>query len=535
MKSIISLSTAGGGKTYRLIERVSSLIKNGTQKERILIISFTNATCDDINRRCGIVAHTIHSFAFQYVGNNKSIAENPKKLVQIFLEKYFYLSKVGLDQVTKLLESFFIFKTIQKDSSFLQTDDQIANEEFKKLIEEVQEEKEKHSIMFFAEIIHKFKNELQEFLQEIFETYDHILVDEAQDLSEIQLEIVFKMMEEIFTEQGKTFYVVGDVKQSIYDFQGSSPAIYLNFIEDLKELAYRKAIEFDIEVSKKTYRFGGEILKKINLNFEEHTSDKNDGLCFEKYIHKDNVPEEIKAIVNECLEKYKNDDIMILYERNTALIKKVQEELIDKGFEQKVMLLGNAVVEALQDINSWIQTGFDYYRARILQGPFYYIKEPEFYNLCKSDLLKSFEQEFFKELYKNPMETIIKRPFYGSELDLEIFKQLYFISKSHESFASFIFNIPDSILIKKEGIKYSTVHSSKGLEAPVVIYIKQEKRADSLFINLKPFFFFKQNESEETSKSIENLRIGKEDQRKNLQYVAVTRAKERLYIVNVSS
>jgi len=58
---------------------------------------------------------------------------------------------------------------------------------------------------------------------------DHILVDEAQDTSPRQWEIVEKMAGEFFAGAGardanRTIFAVGDIKQSIYSFQGADPS-----------------------------------------------------------------------------------------------------------------------------------------------------------------------------------------------------------------------------------------------------------------------------------------------------------------------
>lgn len=58
---------------------------------------------------------------------------------------------------------------------------------------------------------------------------DHILVDEAQDTSPRQWEIVDRMAGEFFAgdsarRSDRTIFAVGDVKQSIYSFQGAEPA-----------------------------------------------------------------------------------------------------------------------------------------------------------------------------------------------------------------------------------------------------------------------------------------------------------------------
>jgi ATP-dependent helicase/nuclease subunit A len=59
---------------------------------------------------------------------------------------------------------------------------------------------------------------------------DHVLIDEAQDTSPEQWEIVRKLTEEFFAGQGReheqirTIFAVGDEKQSIFSFQGADPS-----------------------------------------------------------------------------------------------------------------------------------------------------------------------------------------------------------------------------------------------------------------------------------------------------------------------
>ena len=59
--------------------------------------------------------------------------------------------------------------------------------------------------------------------------FDHILVDEAQDTNEAQWRIIEALTGDFFTGQGahgdklRTLFVVGDYKQAIFRFQGTSP------------------------------------------------------------------------------------------------------------------------------------------------------------------------------------------------------------------------------------------------------------------------------------------------------------------------
>jgi ATP-dependent helicase/nuclease subunit A len=60
---------------------------------------------------------------------------------------------------------------------------------------------------------------------------DHILVDEAQDTSREQWQVVAALAEEFFTgagqrEETRTLFAVGDEKQSIYSFQGAAPRMF---------------------------------------------------------------------------------------------------------------------------------------------------------------------------------------------------------------------------------------------------------------------------------------------------------------------
>lgn len=62
---------------------------------------------------------------------------------------------------------------------------------------------------------------------------DHVLIDEAQDTSPAQWRIVTALTAEFFAGEGarpqpRTVFAVGDVKQSIYSFQGADPRSFLD-------------------------------------------------------------------------------------------------------------------------------------------------------------------------------------------------------------------------------------------------------------------------------------------------------------------
>ena len=60
-------------------------------------------------------------------------------------------------------------------------------------------------------------------------SFDHILIDEAQDTNSSQWDIVFALIDDFFSGDGargdktRTIFTVGDYKQAIFGFQGTSP------------------------------------------------------------------------------------------------------------------------------------------------------------------------------------------------------------------------------------------------------------------------------------------------------------------------
>lgn len=71
--------------------------------------------------------------------------------------------------------------------------------------------------------------------------FDHILVDEAQDTNAAQWEIIDALIDDFFSGQGaagdtiRTIFAVGDYKQAIFGFQGTSPENFRKARERVRE------------------------------------------------------------------------------------------------------------------------------------------------------------------------------------------------------------------------------------------------------------------------------------------------------------
>ncbi|MEA3315274.1 MAG: UvrD-helicase domain-containing protein [Campylobacterota bacterium] len=93
--------------------------------------------------------------------------------------------------------------------------------------------------------------------------YNHILIDEFQDTATLQYKILYHLIEEIISgspEVYKTFFYVGDVKQSIYRFRGGTKELFDYVAEIFKP-------NLDVELLDTNYRSSKNIVNFVNKTF----------------------------------------------------------------------------------------------------------------------------------------------------------------------------------------------------------------------------------------------------------------------------
>ena len=103
---------------------------------------------------------------------------------------------------------------------------------------------------------------------------DHILVDEAQDTSPPQWDVIEKLTDEFFSGDGarpqmdRTIFVVGDKKQSIYSFQGADPEeldrkaeTFQRKIQDARQIFQRRSLDY-------SFRSSSAILRMVDQTFD---------------------------------------------------------------------------------------------------------------------------------------------------------------------------------------------------------------------------------------------------------------------------
>jgi ATP-dependent helicase/nuclease subunit A len=102
---------------------------------------------------------------------------------------------------------------------------------------------------------------------------DHILIDEGQDTSPAQWELIAPLQEEFFAgrgarERARTLFAVGDPKQSIYSFQGADPGRFLEEARALEKRARRAKLPFAAPDLLTSFRSAPEILAVVDATLK---------------------------------------------------------------------------------------------------------------------------------------------------------------------------------------------------------------------------------------------------------------------------
>ena len=103
---------------------------------------------------------------------------------------------------------------------------------------------------------------------------DHILVDEAQDTSPVQWQVIERLAQEFTSGEGaraevrRTIFVVGDKKQSIYSFQGADPREFDRMCDEFAERLQRTEAPLSRMMLEYSFRSAEPILRLVDNTFE---------------------------------------------------------------------------------------------------------------------------------------------------------------------------------------------------------------------------------------------------------------------------
>lgn len=237
------LAIPGAGKTTVILERIKALSQSGIQHQQVLTLTFSKASALDMRARAenqGLVGSnfsTIHAFclgllrchADRYHRTFGLIENTPLSRDGILRKIYRKLSDRHLSpsdiQAFFLAHSLIVNQNISPEAHLLQHPD--LPENFLALYRAYAAYKKAHFLLDFDDLLKESLILLDsdpDFLKQIQERYPYIQLDEGQDASKIQFEILEKL-----TKPAANLFVVCDDDQSIYGFRGADPKYLLNF------------------------------------------------------------------------------------------------------------------------------------------------------------------------------------------------------------------------------------------------------------------------------------------------------------------
>jgi ATP-dependent helicase/nuclease subunit A len=260
----------------------------------------------------------------------------------------------------------------------------------------------------------------------------HILVDEAQDTSQIQWELILALIEEFYADNTsnipRTLFVVGDLKQSIYSFQGACPQAFVKAKEAFQKLPRYRMISLST-----SYRSTPAVLQFVDRVFKSPTFNSSSHPPLHQIFRKDTlgvvelwplvkkesrterkeweiseshaIEEDTRRILaekiasqlkrwferGEVLHSHNRllepRDIMILVRRRDAFMEELVKALKVKGIPvtglDRMVLTDQLVVKDLLCLcDSLLLPEDDLSLATLLKTPFFGMSEEEIFQLC---------------------------------------------------------------------------------------------------------------------------------------------------------
>ncbi|HTI06021.1 MAG TPA: ATP-dependent helicase [Gemmatimonadales bacterium] len=234
---LLIIAGAGTGKTQTLAHRVAHLIKAGSDPGRILLLTFTRRAAEIMIRRANARvpwAGTFHSIANRLLRlHAQSVGLDPSFTVLDRSDSADLLNVVRYDLGYAKLPSRFprkdtclaIYSHVVNTRGAIDTTLKQAfpayvdwTEELKALFRGYVEAKQKRMVLDYDDLL------LYWFYldpEPVRKRFDHVLVDEYQDTNALQAEIVLRL--------GTSITVVGDDAQAIYAFRGATVRNILDF------------------------------------------------------------------------------------------------------------------------------------------------------------------------------------------------------------------------------------------------------------------------------------------------------------------
>ena len=588
---LLILAGAGSGKTTVLVNRVQHIIESGlAQPWQVLAITFTNKAAGELRERLisavgesanDIWAYTFHSccsrilrrfgdrlgytnhFTIYDTDDSKRVMKQCQK--QLGIEDKFINHKSILNEISRAKDSL-----IDPDEYKATSSNDFRKGKIAQCYELYQKELLKSDAMDFDDIIFNTVKLLKENddVRELYQSqFKYVMVDEYQDTNHAQY-----VLTSLFADMYKNICVVGDDDQSIYRFRGATIENILSF-----ENHYKGARVIRLE---ENYRSTQNILDGANAVIANNKNRKGKTLftrsgAGDKIILNTamNESDESTYIADEILKNVKNgrklSDHAILYRMN-AQSRNLEIMLTKMGISHRI-IGGHRFFDRkeIKDIISYfaiINNPADNVRLqRIINVPKRAIGDTMVGNIMEIATglgMSAFEVCERADEFQKTSRSASKLMGFASMIRafqkcleekmpltdllqeiLEKTKYLDYLNEDPETYEDRVNNIKElsSMFVKyqeesddpqlsefledvalisdidsynedEDSVVLMTLHSAKGLEFPIVFIPGME---EGIFPGSQAMYSEEELEEE-----------------RRLAYVGITRAKEKLYLVN---
>ena len=325
--AILIIAGAGSGKTRVITFRIAHMLDKGIPQSQILALTFTNKAAKEMEERIkdltrrklqNLTVSTFHAFGVKVLRQDiEKLGYRENFSIYDETDRVALIKECGreLKYSPEALDIYKIGQLISNIKTGRKTWE-TANDMYRPLYECYQEGLKLYNAVDFDDLIVlpiKLFRENPEVLARYRERFKYIMVDEFQDTSHQQYELMHLLAD-------KNVAVVGDDDQSIYSWRGADYQNIVNFEHDFD------VTEIRLE---QNYRSTGTILDAANGVISHNTNRKDKklwsgngaGKPIEIFMPEnetdeaDFIAESILGIAGE--EKRKFDDFGILIRANT--------------------------------------------------------------------------------------------------------------------------------------------------------------------------------------------------------------------------
>ncbi|WP_340067065.1 UvrD-helicase domain-containing protein [Ascidiimonas aurantiaca] len=436
--------------------------------------------------------------------------------------------------------------------------------------------------------------------ERIGEKYRHYFIDEFQDTSALQWQNLVPLIgnaleSETLSGQRGTLMLVGDAKQAIYRWRGGEAEQFINLyqchnpfqVEEKTVLNlpknFRSCREI-IEFNNRFFRHIAPLLtepsyKDLFLNSHQDINNRENGYVHFDFIEKNQVADEAIAYCEKVVahirrsveEGWQYSDICILTRRKkegSILASYLTEHHIPVVSSESLLVYKDPGVHFLINILQWctqpqnkeITFSLLLYLSQNNEVPVHTCIQEYLNNPVKLFETYSFSPDAFRQLplfeaFEYAVFCFVLGESSNAHIHYFMDEVLEFSVRAgsySEDFLSYWEKKKENLSIvspqDSNAVKIMTIHKSKGLEFPIVIYpfantrIKDEIDARLWLpvhdetLNLPAALFSKNKDlaeyHEDYKKSIQTYEAQQELDQYNLLYVALTRAVSQLYIVS---